>query len=450
MSDEITVKVEGVSKKYCKDLKRSLRYGLQDLADELMLKKRPSPQLRKKEFWALQDVNFELKRGEAFGIIGVNGSGKTTLLKLLYGILKPTTGRITIKGQMGALITLGAGFQPLLTGRENIYTNAAILGIPKRDVNEKLDEILEFAGIGDFIDAPVKTYSSGMKGRLGFSVAVNLVEPDVLLLDEVLATGDWRFKERCFRRMEEIVNSGATIVFISHLVPKVEQLCHRALLLHKGVVQAVGPTAEVCEKFYELPEIEMTPRLRRRKKSLKRRKAKNDPTHDDSSYDYDDDNSAESFELLGVEVLNTLDLPQTEFKTLEPLVIRVRFKAYHHFQTLKANVQILTVGDQICISSFNSSFEPPEGHTNWFGEGYIDCIIPELLLRQGRYKIHVALMDVSDTGEETLLFTSDSAGSLFVGHDPNETPASKKTRGIVYMASSWRSGTASKSEMTTR
>ncbi|MGK7890104.1 MAG: ABC transporter ATP-binding protein, partial [Leptolyngbyaceae cyanobacterium] len=262
--DDILVKVEGVAKKYCKDLKRSLRYGLQELAGELFLRQNPPTDLRRSEFWALQDVNFELRRGEAFGIIGVNGSGKTTLLKIMQGLLKPTTGQVTMRGRVGALISLGAGFQPLLTGRENIYVNASILRVPRRQVDQRLDDILAFADIGDFIDAPIKTYSSGMRGRLGFAIATHLIDPDILLLDEVLATGDWKFKDRCFRRMEEIVSSGATVVFVSHLVPKVEKFCNRAMLLHKGVVKGVGPATEICQMYHDLPEIEAPPHPQKR------------------------------------------------------------------------------------------------------------------------------------------------------------------------------------------
>ncbi len=446
MSGETTVRVESVSKKYCKDLKRSLRYGLQDLGDELLLKRNPSAKLRKQEFWALRDVSFELKRGEAFGIIGVNGSGKTTLLKLLHGLLKPTKGRITIHGQVGALITLGAGFQPLLTGRENIYTNAAILGIPRRDVDEKLDEILEFADIGDFIDAPVKTYSSGMKGRLGFSVAVNLVEPDVLLLDEVMATGDWRFKDKCFQRMDEIVSSGSTIVFVSHLVPKVEQLCHRALLLHKGVVQAVGPAVEVCEKFYELPEAEMSPRMKRRKQAVAKRRRTSKTSAPIKEPDF--------FEVTQVELLDASEAPQAQFRTLEAMIIRIRFECDRPIRAMKAMVQLLTVGDQICISGFESMLYRDDPNEVWYGSGYVDCMVPELLLRQGKYKVGVTLMDLSDSSapsdsaarepasrpSEIILFKSDQAASLMMKSNQEAAPASdsRKTRGLVYMPSSWR------------
>jgi ABC-type polysaccharide/polyol phosphate transport system ATPase subunit len=402
--------------------------------------------LRKKEFWALRDVNFELKRGEAFGIIGVNGSGKTTLLKLLHGLLKPTKGKITIHGRVGALITLGAGFQPLLTGRENIYTNAAILGIPRRDVDEKMDEILEFADIGDFIDAPVKTYSSGMKGRLGFSVAVNLVEPDVLLLDEVMATGDWRFKDKCFQRMDEIVSSGSTIVFVSHLVPKVEQLCHRAMLLHKGVVQAVGPAVEVCEKFYELPEAEMSPRMRRRKKAVaKRRRALNSSMQPESP---------EFFDVTHVDLLDASEIPQAQFKTLETLTIRVRFECDRPIRAMKVIVQFLTVGDQICISSFESVLHQDDPNAVWHGSGYVDCVIPELLLRQGKYKIGVTVADISAQVEQSLgnppeqnqseiiLFKADQAASLIVKSNQALAPtsSSRKTHGLIYMPASWRFG----------
>src|SRR4030042_3217494 len=185
-SSEIAIKVEHVSKKYCKSLKRSMLYGVQDIGRNMVGLSSRSDRLRKNEFWAVDDISFEVKRGETLGIIGPNGAGKTTLLKMLNGIFWPDKGKITMKGEFGALIEIGAGFHPLLTGRENIYINAAILGMKKKYVDEKFEDIIKFADIGDFIDTPVKFYSSGMFVRLGFAVAVHC-EPDILLVDEVLA-----------------------------------------------------------------------------------------------------------------------------------------------------------------------------------------------------------------------------------------------------------------------
>ena len=186
MNDNISIKVENISKKYCKSLKRSMLYGVKDIARNTIGLSSHSDKLRKGEFWALDNVSFEAKKGETFGIIGPNGSGKTTLLKLLNGIFWPDKGKISVKGNVGALIEVGAGFHPLLTGRENIYINAAILGMTKEETDKKFDVIVEFADIGDFLDVPVKHYSSGMFVRLGFAVAVHC-EPDILLVDEVFA-----------------------------------------------------------------------------------------------------------------------------------------------------------------------------------------------------------------------------------------------------------------------
>jgi lipopolysaccharide transport system ATP-binding protein len=184
MNDEVAIKVDHISKKYCKSLKRSMLYGVTDIGRNTLGLSSHSEKLRRSEFWAVDDVSFEVKKGETLGLIGPNGSGKTTLLKMLNGIFWPDKGKITINGRVGALIEVGAGFHPMLTGRENVYINAAILGMTKK-VDEKFDAIIEFADIGDFIDAPVKFYSSGMFVRLGFAVAVHY-EPDILLVDEGL------------------------------------------------------------------------------------------------------------------------------------------------------------------------------------------------------------------------------------------------------------------------
>src|SRR5690554_5072510 len=187
-SKEVLVKVEGLSKKFCKDLKTSLWYGVKDLVSGV----RGSDTerlLRPKEFWAVKDISFELRRGECLGLIGHNGAGKSTLLKILNGLINPDAGKVTIKGRVGALIELGAGFNPILSGREDIYNNGAILGFTKKEIDDKLDAIIDFAEIREFIDMPVQNYSSGMKVRLGFAVAAQM-EPDVLIIDEVLAVGD--------------------------------------------------------------------------------------------------------------------------------------------------------------------------------------------------------------------------------------------------------------------
>ncbi|RIA10279.1 lipopolysaccharide transport system ATP-binding protein [Flavobacteriaceae bacterium MAR_2010_72] len=229
--DKVLLAVEGLSKKFCKDLKTSLWYGLKDLYSNVFgnVKAR---HLRPKEFWAVKDISFELRRGECLGLIGHNGAGKSTLLKILNGLLQPDAGTVTIRGRVGALIELGAGFNPILTGRENIYNNGAILGFTKREIDSKLETIIAFSELEDFIDMPVQHYSSGMKVRLGFGIAAQM-EPDVLLIDEVLAVGDLGFIMKCFKTIDSILPHTA-IVFVSHSMPMVSRVCNKIMLLSHG------------------------------------------------------------------------------------------------------------------------------------------------------------------------------------------------------------------------
>jgi ABC-2 type transport system ATP-binding protein len=192
------------------------------------------------DFWALSDINIEIAEGETLGLLGHNGSGKSTLLKCIAGILQPTTGFIKIRGRIAALLELGSGFHPDLSGRENVYLNAAILGISKREISKRFDDIVEFAEIGDFIDNQVKYYSSGMYVRLGFAVAVNL-DPDILLVDEVLAVGDENFQRKCIDRVRQFQREGRTIVFVTHGPDMTRQICDRVAVLDGGSVVALGP-----------------------------------------------------------------------------------------------------------------------------------------------------------------------------------------------------------------
>jgi lipopolysaccharide transport system ATP-binding protein len=240
MDKDTVISVDHVSKKYCKSLKKSMYYGTMDIGRNIFGLSSKSDRLRKDEFWALNDISFEAKKGETLGIIGPNGSGKTTLLKLLNGIFWPDKGKITIKGKVGALIELGAGFHPLLTGRENVYINAAILGMTKKEVDKKLDEIIDFADIGDFIDTPVKFYSSGMFVRLGFAVAVHC-QPNILLVDEVLAVGDRNFQIKCFGKMHELKkNADISIILVTHNEYAMRQWAQKCIVLNNGKILFYG------------------------------------------------------------------------------------------------------------------------------------------------------------------------------------------------------------------
>ncbi len=251
---EVLIKVEGVSKKFSKNLKTSLYYGLKDVFGSV-LGLQPSVELRKNEFWAISDVSFEVKRGECLGLIGHNGAGKSTLLKMLNGLIKPDKGQITMHGKIGALIELGAGFNPILTGRENIYNNASVLGFSKKEIEEKFDSIVEFSEIGEFLDMPVQNYSSGMKVRLGFAVAAQM-EPDILLIDEVLAVGDVGFRVKCLNKIAELLNKCA-VIFVSHSMPQIGRICTKAILMNHGKVKANSENiSDVIEAYNECFESE--------------------------------------------------------------------------------------------------------------------------------------------------------------------------------------------------
>jgi len=231
---EVLVSCQGISKKFCRNLKKSLWYGVKDGVSEIV-RGQSSYTLRKDEFWALDDISFELRRGECLGLLGRNGAGKTTLLKVLSGLIKPDKGTITLKGKVGGLIALGAGFNGILSGRENIRINGAILGYSREEIEDRMQKIIDFAEIPDFIDTPVNTYSSGMSVRLGFAIAAILTKPDVLLLDEVLAVGDIGFTIKCLNAVREMMKNSA-VIFVSHNMQFISQFCTQVMLFKSGKV----------------------------------------------------------------------------------------------------------------------------------------------------------------------------------------------------------------------
>ncbi|AUS99447.1 ABC transporter ATP-binding protein [Nostoc sp. CENA543] len=247
---DVLISVDQVSKKFCRNLKRSLFYGVQDIATELLGGNRKSDTLRPQEFWAIKDVSFQLKRGEALGLVGSNGAGKSTLLRMISGLIKPDTGCIKVKGRVAPLIALGAGFNPILTGRENIYANMAILGLSTQQIAERFQDVIDFSEIGNAIDAPVQSYSSGMAARLGFACAVH-VEPDILLIDEVLAVGDIKFKMKCHRKLAQLREKGTAFILVSHNSHSILNVCDASIYLSKGQLIASGETEAVIRKYEE-------------------------------------------------------------------------------------------------------------------------------------------------------------------------------------------------------
>lgn len=261
LSDEIVIDVRDVSKRYevyqtprdrLKQLVLPRLHSMVNHTAVAMRLAQPSPAPRYfHEFWALRDISFQMARGETMGIIGRNGSGKSTLLQILAGTLTPTAGEASVRGRVAALLELGSGFNPEFSGRDNVFLNGRILGLTQREIEQKYDEIVAFADIGEFIDQPVKSYSSGMFVRLAFAVQAH-IDASIVIIDEALAVGDVFFRKKCYTRLEQLREAGAAILLVSHSMPDIEQYCERALLLDHGVPQFIGPSSEAAKRYYLL------------------------------------------------------------------------------------------------------------------------------------------------------------------------------------------------------
>jgi lipopolysaccharide transport system ATP-binding protein len=352
---------EGVWKKFERGERHdSLRDLIPALVQRALGRAKPAPELSESQFWAVKDVSFEVRPGEALGIIGPNGAGKSTTLKLLNRILKPTRGRCELRGRVGALIEVAAGFHPDLTGRENIYLQGAILHMKRREIAAKFDQIVEFAGLQEFIETPVKRYSSGMNARLGFSIAAHL-EPDVLLIDEVLSVGDMGFQQRCIERMADFKKQGATIVFVSHNLQAVANLCDRALYLHGGV-RALGPCREVIEQYVR-------------------------------TVDRPRNATAGAVEIIRSELLNEHGWPTTAATSGTPLILRVTYKAHAAVSNLLLGFLVFRSTDRLPVYDANfGSDELRVGSLNSGDEVVVDFHFRAHLTR-GQYHLGCHVFD---------------------------------------------------------
>ncbi|MDQ2855407.1 MAG: ABC transporter ATP-binding protein [Acidobacteriota bacterium] len=318
------------------------------------------------DFWALRDVSFEVERGEALGIIGQNGAGKSTILKLLYNITTPTKGEIKINGRLAALIEVASGFHPELTGRENVYLNGALLGMKRREIAAKIDSIVDFAGVAAFIDTPVKRYSSGMYLRLGFAIAAHL-DPDILLLDEVLAVGDADFQAKCIARINELRNNGTTIVFVSHNLSAVESLCDRVFLMRQGEMYKSGSARQVISDYEQM--------LTTMPASA--------PTHLTTISD-----SGEA-EIVSVSFLNSAGVKTTMFHAGDPVRMEVQYIAHTTLQDVAIEVYFYSVfGNLHCHFSTSNDearldLEP--------GRGIIEFFCPEMGLEVAAFNVEASV-----------------------------------------------------------
>lgn len=239
------IKLENISMRFNLGIEKN--YSIKEAFISIFDKKRRP---KKTDFWALSDVSFEIKKGEVIGLIGSNGAGKSTLLKVVSGVMKPTKGKVTVNGQVSPMIELGAGFDMELTARENIYLNGAILGYSKQFIDDKFEEIVEFSELRDFLDAPVKNFSSGMIAKLAFSIAT-VVDPEILIVDEILSVGDIKFQEKSKNKMMEMIKGGTTVLYVSHSLESIEELCDRVVWLEHGKLIKIGNTKEICKEYYK-------------------------------------------------------------------------------------------------------------------------------------------------------------------------------------------------------
>ncbi|MCL5273664.1 MAG: ABC transporter ATP-binding protein [Chloroflexi bacterium] len=329
-----------------------------------------------KEFWALHDVSFQVQKGETLGIIGSNGSGKSTSLKLISRIISPTSGTVRVNGRVTALLELGAGFHPELSGRDNIYLNGTVMGLSRKEIDYKVDSIIEFAELQEFIDVPVKNYSSGMYARLGFSVSVHL-DPDILLIDEVLSVGDQSFQQKCNERMLNLRKKGVTILLVSHDIDAVWRLCSRAVWLDHGALKLEGAASKVTDSYF---------------KYVLEQSAKNEQTE---AWSENRLGSGEAY-ITDVEFLGEEMLPRHIFLTNEALIVRLHYETRERVERPMFGLAFHQASSGIHLAGPNSRFGDCDIPAI-DGRGYIDYHVKQLPLLPGDYLIDASIYDWQDT-----------------------------------------------------
>ena len=400
LPEDVVLRVQNVSKKFCRHLKRSMWYGIQDLArnfvglppsgwldasavdvqrssnngpdDEdvqLLADGQRALGLRKSEFWALQDISFDLRRGECLGLIGRNGCGKTTLLRIIAGIFPPDLGEISIRGRVSALIALGAGFHPLMTGRENVYLNGAILGMSRAEIDAKFPKIEVFAEIEGFLDAPVSTYSSGMRVRLGFAVAAEM-EPDLLIVDEVLAVGDAAFRRKCYDFFRKLRRRGCAVIIVSHQLGQLATICDRAIVLKQGKIDFTGDAPTGVAHLQDLLEQDGI------------------PTGEFQGLGF----SASHSPLEITEVRAYGDGPDGQIVTQQSAHVRIDFRAETYLPRLTCQTSIW-LQDQTTLLSLINSKVADFCFSAQSGTGFVELVIDHCPLIPGKYYLKTSIGD---------------------------------------------------------
>jgi lipopolysaccharide transport system ATP-binding protein len=383
MTNDAVLAVSQLSKKYCRELRRALWYGVVDTAHELLPSASPRT-LRPGEFLALDDVSFDVRAGESLAIVGANGAGKSTLLRILYGLLKPDGGEVRLRGRVEALIELGTGFNPLLTGRENVGVGAALYGLTRRETNALLDEVVDFAEISDAIDAPVQSYSSGMKARLAYALAAHL-KPDILLVDEVLAVGDAAFQRKCVSHMHAYLERGGALLLVSHNTYQIQSLCRRGILLDRGRLTFSGTAIETLNHLFE------------------------------RRLGADDAMTRVAAPAIGPIVITDVlaePLQSDEIRNGEPLRITIRYRADEPVDAAWG-FSIWTADQWVCVCGASDLGR----RSLAAGDGELTCVVPRLPLVGGRYSLRAAIQDFETKQPLALYGWHDAAATLDVRTD---------------------------------
>ncbi|APW59901.1 ABC transporter ATP-binding protein [Paludisphaera borealis] len=413
MSAVITA--ENVSKRYRIGLRRggeysTLRESIMDAASGTLDRVKrsfgtsPAPLPVSEEFWALKGVDLEIRRGEAVGIVGGNGAGKSTLLKVLSRITEPTEGRVEIEGRVGSLLEVGTGFHPELTGRENVFLNGAIIGMGRREVARKFDAIVDFAEIGQFIDTPVKRYSSGMYVRLAFAVAAHM-EPDIFLIDEVLSVGDLAFQRKCMDHARSLLSRDATLLLVSHNMFAIKAICDRAVLLSKGRVALEGPTEDVIRAYDQAGRLDML--------TWASGMVGSDPTKC-------------PIYITDFEVMGEDGRPRTLFKHGESMRMRLHYEAQEVVMNPTFSVAVIRSDDTSCCN-YNTLMD--EFRTDAVsGSGAIELLTPPIKLSADLYSIHVLVWD----GKFQRLYCAQAGKNFHVTH-----PVLSSEFGVFHEAARW-------------
>ncbi|MDF3056769.1 MAG: tagH 2 [Rariglobus sp.] len=408
MSDDVVIRAENISKRYrISHLagQGTLRDTMHHMARLAWRRLRWNSKLNREDFWALRDVNFEIKRGEVVGIIGRNGAGKSTLLKILSRITEPTTGRITLKGRVASLLEVGTGFHPELTGRDNIFLNGAILGMSRVEIRKKFDEIVAFAEVERFLDTPVKRYSSGMYVRLAFAVAAHL-EPEILIVDEVLAVGDAQFQKKCLGKIQSVAqNDGRTVLFVSHQMNAVQRLCTRAIVMQNGMIAADGPAHLIINGYLK----QSAPTT-----------ASRDLTGNDVGR-----RGTGVARFTHIELRNHEGRSSPEILRGEPVRISISVHATKRIPNATFGFSFVTADGVEVMGS--TATDEGISHELSAGVHQFSCLVEPMILNPGRYYIRAAIFSSSEVfdhidemiGVDVLSAASDQAhapGNHWVGH----------------------------------